>query len=263
MQAGRITKFARVKKVTYRRNKNMMIHCSFNWSALRYVAGSCMRPGEIALTEKAFAVCDLPADARIADIGCGVGGTLEYLDRMGICHPVGLDCSETFLKEAAFRALSARFVLGRAEILPFKKASFDALFCECVLSTLRDRITPLAECVRVLKEGGFLIISDVFGQGCSGQGLPDGKPQGSEAQGLLTKEGILALLEELGFSLLLWEEHEKHLKEFVARTILAGVSLQELQACRQQQEGNKKDRMAISYFLLVARKLRDNFQPKG
>jgi len=241
----------------------MMIHCSFNWFALRHVTGSCMRPGGIALTKKAFAVCSLPTDACVADIGCGVGGTLEYLDRMGIYRLVGLDCSETFLKEAACRALSVRFVLGRVETLPFKRASFDALFCECVLSALRDRITTLVECSRALKEGGFLIISDIFVRDCSGRSLLGRKPQVSEAQDLLTKKDILACLEDLGFSLVLWEEHKKFLKEFVAHTILAGLPLLKLQACRQRQGGEKKDPTAISYFLLVARKRRDIFQPTG
>ena len=36
------------------------------------------------------------------------------------------------------------------------------------------------------------------------------------------RRDLLGLLTRLGFSLLLWEEHERLLKEFVARMILAG-----------------------------------------
>ena len=67
-------------------------------------------------------------------------------------------------------------------------------------------------------------------------------------------------LTRLGFSLLLWEEHERLLKEFVARMILAGERLPDPWGCRQGQEKRKANRPQISYFLLVARKSGAAFQ---
>lgn len=232
----------------------MTIDCSFNWPEIRRIAGPCIRPGGPVLTERALEVCGLPPGARVADIGCGGGGTLEHLERTGVYRSVGLDYSEPLLGEAVPRLGSGRLVRGRAETLPFKKGSFDALFCECVLSILSDRITALRECARVLKEGGFLIVSDVFAQGGPGQGRPEGNAQRLLAKGLLAKEDLLDLLTRLGFSLLLWEEHERLLKEFAARMILAGVRFPDAWACRQAQERKETDRPGISYFLLVARK---------
>jgi len=153
-----------------------------------------------------------------------------------------------------------RLVRGLAEILPFKKSSFDALFCECVLSILRNRLTALHEFGRVLKEGGFLIVSDVFGQSDAGRGRPETKSQGLPTNGLLEKQDLLGVLTRLGFSLLLWEEHERLLKEFVARMILAGKRLPDPRRCRQGQENRKADRPQISYFLLVAQKSEAAFQ---
>ena len=229
-----------------------MIDCSFNWPEIRHIAGPCMRPGGPALTSRALEVCSLPPGSHVADIGCGAGGTLEHLERAGVYRSVGLDYSETLLGEAVPRLVSGRLVRGRAETLPFKKGSFDALFCECVLSILSDRITALRECARVLKEGGFLILSDVFGRGAPGRGQPEAKSRGFRTKGLLVKEDLLGLLTRLGFSFLLWEEHERFLKEFVARMILAGVRLPDLWACRQGQIGKKTNRPGIGYFLLVA-----------
>ena len=68
------------------------------------------------------------------------------------------------------------------------------------------------------------------------------------------KKDLLGLVTRLGFSLLLWEEHERFLKEFVARMILAGEHLPDPWGCRRRQEGTKTVRMGISYFLLLARK---------
>jgi len=239
----------------------MTIDCSFNWREIRRIAGPCIRPGGPALTERALDVCSLPPGSRIADIGCGAGGTLEHLGRTGNYRTVGLDYSEVLLGEAVPLVVTVqRLVRGLAEILPFKKGSFDALFCECVLSVLRNRLSALHEFGRVLKEGGFLIVSDVFGQSSPGRGQAETKSQGLPTKGLLAKPDILGVLTRLGFSLLLWEEHEGFLKEFVARMILAGERLPDPWRCRQGQENSKANRPQVSYFLLVARKSGAAFQ---
>jgi SAM-dependent methyltransferase len=238
----------------------MTIDCSFNWQEIHHIAGPCIRPGGRDLTERALEICSLPPGSRVADIGCGAGGTLEHLEQSGVYHAVGLDHSEMLLGEAVPRLVRGRLVRGRAEILPFKKGFFDALFCECVLSILRDRAASLHEFVRVLKEGGFLIVSDVFGQGCLGRGQPETKSQELPTIGLLAKEDLLGFLRRLGFSLLLWEEHQRLLKEFVARMILAGERLPDPWGCRQGQEKRKANHPQFSYFLLVARKSGAAFQ---
>jgi ubiquinone/menaquinone biosynthesis C-methylase UbiE len=233
----------------------MTIDCSFNSQEIYHIAGPCIRPGGPALTERAFEICSLPPGSRVADIGCGAGGTLGYLERTGVIQAVGLDYSEALLGEAVpLLVTGRRLARGRAENLPFKKDSFDALFCECVLSTLGDRTAALQECVRVLKEGGFLIVSDVFGQGGLEQRQPETKSQRLPTKGLLEKKNLLVFLRRLGFSILLWEEHQRLLKEFVARMILAGERLPDPWGCREGQGKRKANRPQISYFLLVARK---------
>ncbi len=228
-----------------------MIDCAFNWGELCHTVGPCIRPGGSDLTERAIEICKLSPGSYIADIGCGTGGTLEHLRRTGIHRTVGLDYSDALIGEAVSRLTKAHFVRGRAEILPFRKNSFDALFCECVLSVLNDEMAALCEYYRVLKEGGFLIISDLFLQ----SGPECGQTEVEFQNGLPTKKDLFRLLERLGFSLLLWEEHQRSLKEFVARMILAGVRLPDVWGCRQRQERKKAGCSEISYFLLVARKL--------
>jgi SAM-dependent methyltransferase len=237
----------------------MTTDCSFNWPEIRRISGPCIRPGGRLLTERALEVCDLPPGSHVADIGCGGGDTLEHLERTWAYHSVGLDYSEPLLGEAAPRLGSGRLVRGLAETLPFKKGSFDALFCECVLSILSDRIKALREFARVLKEGGFLIVSDVFGQGTPAQGPPEARSEGLRTKGLLAKADLLDLLTRLGFSLLLWEEHERLLREFVARMILAGLRLPDPWACGQGQERKKTGRAGLGYFLLVALKAGGRF----
>ena len=232
----------------------MRVESSFDWSKARRIAGPCIRPGGRLLTERALEVCCLAPGSRVADIGCGAGGTLERVERAGISCPVGLDSSETLLGEAALRLEPRCLVRGFAEALPFKSGCLDALFSECVLSILTERSMALYECARVLREGGYLVVSDVFARENPGRGEPEAKPARLRDGGLLVKDNLLGFLTTLGFSLLLWEEYQRLLKEFAARMILAGVCLPDLWTCRQGQEKKKTDRSGMSYFLLVARK---------
>jgi len=238
----------------------MSIDCSFNWPEISRIAGPCIRPGGPVLTERALEICNLPSGSCVADIGCGAGGTLEHLGQTGVYNAVGLDYSESLLGEAVPRLLRGWLVRGRAETLPFKKGSFDALFCECVLSILTDRTAALLEFAWVIKDGGFLIVSDVFGQGGSGEERLEGESQRIRTEGLLKKKDLLGFLTRLGFSFLLCEEHERLLQEFAAHMILSGERLPDPWGCRQVQDGNKTDHPRISYFLLVARKLGAAFQ---
>ncbi len=48
---------------------------------MRSVTGPTIRPGGLTLTERAFAFCSLPERARVLDVGCGVGATVEFLCR--------------------------------------------------------------------------------------------------------------------------------------------------------------------------------------
>lgn len=230
----------------------MMNDTAFNWSEIGRIVGPCIRPGGPVLTERALEICGLPAGSLVADIGCGAGGTLQHLERSGLYSLVGLDQSETLLSEAATRLETARLIQGHAEKTPFRNDTFDALFCECVLSILHDTSAALDEFARVLKDGGYLVLSDVFSKGSQGTA--------GQADGLLSREEILDSLSGRGFTLLLWEAHDRLLREFAVRMIFAGECLPDSWGCGQGRKGEKTDRSGISYFLLIARKPGTTFQ---
>ncbi|MDD5177557.1 MAG: methyltransferase domain-containing protein [Sterolibacterium sp.] len=223
-----------------------------NWQKISRIVGPCIRPGGHLLTERALELCSIPPGSRIADIGCGAGGTLEYLERTGDYSLVGLDCSESLLRNATTRLKTGCLIQSRAELLPFKQGAFDALFCECVLSTLVDRTTALGEFARVIDGNGFLIVSDVLAQDHPGQTGLGGESQCISTNGFLAKSEILELLKRFGFSIFLWEEHERLAKEFAARMILAGAGLPDGWGCGPKQNG--KNPVRLIYFLLLARK---------
>jgi SAM-dependent methyltransferase len=126
------------------------------------VTGSTIRPGGLSLTARAMEFCEFSPTARLADIGCGSCGILEYLLHKHNIDALGLDPSPDLLNAGVQRDSGLRLVRGIAEALPFREGWFDGLFCECVLSLLADSRPALREFSRVLKPGGFLIITDMY-----------------------------------------------------------------------------------------------------
>ena len=218
---------------------------------LRAIMGSTLRPGGFSLTNRAMSFCRFPTDAVIGDIGCGLGGTMEHLAATYGIRSIGIDPSSTLLSAAQQNISTFYAAQGIAEALPFRSNACDGIVCECVLSVVTDSDMALAEFARVLKPGGYLIMSDVYlrPQGCTTRPAPQ--------RGLgCPKERceIEHLLYRNDFSLLLFEDHTTLLKELVAQLILAHGSLKASGVpCPPVSAGEgSRPTVRIGYFLAVA-----------
>jgi len=49
------------------------------------------RPGGFEITEKAINFCKFPNNAKILDIGCGLGTTVDYLVQNHLFDAYGID----------------------------------------------------------------------------------------------------------------------------------------------------------------------------
>ncbi len=110
-------------------------------------------------------------DGNIAlDIGCGSGRHTAALYDLDRCFAVGADTNLEDLAEAREKLNwhndfsphhSGCWSLSGADIthLPFKDQSFDLVVCSEVLEHIADDKTAIQECFRVLKPGGYLVIS--------------------------------------------------------------------------------------------------------
>lgn len=225
----------------------------YETDALRAVAGSTLRPGGLALTDRAMEFCRFPADAVIGDIGCGLGGTMEHLAVTYGIRSIGIDPSGTLLSAGRNNTSTSPVAQGVAEALPFRSNTCDAIVCECVLSVVTDSATALAEFARVLKPGGYLIMSDVYlrPQGCTARPAPQRGLGGPK-----TRYEMEDLLYRNDFSLLLFEDHTPLLKELAAKLILAYGSLKASGVpCPQVSAGEGSgSTVRIGYFLAVAEK---------
>ena len=92
------------------------------------------------------------------DIGCGTGYTANVLESQW--RMIGIDLSPESLLLCQRRGLVR---LCRVDIscfsLPFKTASIDLVLALDVIEHIDDDIHALAECKRILREGGLLIVT--------------------------------------------------------------------------------------------------------
>ena len=100
------------------------------------------------------------AQGETLEVGIGRGRTLPFYPR-GL-HLTGIDLSEVALEEARRRAedlgLDPVLRLGDAAALPFPDDHFDTVVFAFVLCTIPDDRRAIAEAVRVLREGGRLLL---------------------------------------------------------------------------------------------------------
>lgn len=200
--------------------------CAELWSHpfVRLLVGDAFRPGGTELTATLVTRLDLPAGARVLDVGSGAGATLGLLRERGM-HPVGVDYSAVLAAEAGAQAPVA---IGDAERLPFAAGCFDAVLLECVLSALPDKLTALDAARRVLRPGGRLALSDVTLKGVLPEPLSSLVAWIACTGGALAPDGYVALLEDRGYTVEVVDDRQRDLQALVTKArrrfaLLAGA----------------------------------------
>lgn len=110
-------------------------------------------------------LAEIPRGASILEVGCG-GGQLagEVMHRRPDLDYTGLDLSHEQIARAKKRNRNSpgnpNFVQGSALELPFDEGSFDGLISVASIKHWPDQRLGMSECVRVLRPGGLLLISE-------------------------------------------------------------------------------------------------------
>ena len=151
-------------------------------------------------------------EAFTLDLGCNDGPFKPY-----IRNYVGLDMASACLGK--FKATNLQAI---GQSLPFRDAVFERIFISEVLEHVWDRDQVLAECRRVLKQGGEVIVSVPYGKNPymirpNGVALilqRFGVKYIPYVHGRFVKEQVGALLEKNGFVV-------KHLEQLEKLNIIA------------------------------------------
>lgn len=96
---------------------------------------------------------------KVLEIGCGQGFYSNVLARSKKRSVVGIDISFEDIQISKKRYPNVKFLQMSAEMLKFKKSTFDEVYAIEVLEHVDDLQKVLDEIARVLKVGGKLIVS--------------------------------------------------------------------------------------------------------
>ena len=213
-----------------------------------------LRPGGLELTKRAVALCHLKHESRVLDLGCGTGLSAGYLGQEFGFDTVGIDLSLAACRQAG--KLSGKIVRADAAHLPFAGASMDAVIAECSLS-LMDKDTALAECFRVLRPTGQLILTDMYVR--NSQGAAQVRELGNTCLSkMMTEDELETELACHGFAVKHWEDHSSLLKALLFRLLMEHGSLEPLFGCGgSARQDAKRGEQALrearpGYFLLIA-----------
>jgi ubiquinone/menaquinone biosynthesis C-methylase UbiE len=123
--------------------------------------------GGVASIDRLAELCRICKDMNVLVVVCGTGGNACYLAQTYGCQVTGIDIAENMIQKAKLRAkelnLTDRvsFQLGDAYNLQFPLVSFDVVLTIFV-SQFLDNECAFPEFVRVMKNGGFLGINEMY-----------------------------------------------------------------------------------------------------
>lgn len=94
----------------------------------------------------------------LLDYGCGLGRFFPYFSEK--CCYYGIDISKAMIAECkkTWPEKKERFIVSEGENLPFEDCFFDRVICNGVFDACYQE-QALKEMIRVLKKGGYLLIS--------------------------------------------------------------------------------------------------------
>jgi arsenite methyltransferase len=226
---------------------------------LQKVTGETLRPGGFELTDRAILWCRFPAGEKILDAGCGTGATVFRLSFYHHLFAVGVDASLLLLRQEERHGNLRMRVAGQLPQLPFKRASFGGIICECVLSLVTERPETLRRFYDILKPGGYLILTDIYARS---NGLNDVQPvPGIQSciNGALPLESIRELVSDAGYIVQLVEDHTAYLRELSVKLIFEFGSLSRFweawcSPSAASRACNAMRQLKPGYYLLIAQK---------
>lgn len=129
--------------------------------------GASMEKGHRPIGEQAIELMEIPANARVLDVGCGSGWATRLMaEKAQSGHVVGIDIADEMIataKETSAHLSNVQFRVASAEKLPFAAGEFTHAFSMESLYYYADVLVALKEIRRVLGPGGlFVTVIDLY-----------------------------------------------------------------------------------------------------
>jgi 2-polyprenyl-6-hydroxyphenyl methylase/3-demethylubiquinone-9 3-methyltransferase len=145
-------------------------------------------------------------DAVAVDLACGGGLMAPHVRRLGYRH-VGVDLGAAGLGLAREHGVAA--VRGSVLAVPLADGCADVVVCGEILEHVEDDVAVLAECARLLKPGGTLVVDAIADSRLAGpvaigiaERISGGPPPGiHDAALFVDRRRLLAAADRLGLEL--------------------------------------------------------------
>jgi arsenite methyltransferase len=129
--------------------------------------GEGMEKGHRPVGEQAIELMEIPAGARILDLGCGSGWASRLMaERAQLGKVIGIDISDEMVQIATNTSKdfsNIEFKVASAEALPFSDHEFTHVFSMESLYYYSNMLAALREVYRVLGDGGrFVTVVDLY-----------------------------------------------------------------------------------------------------
>lgn len=164
-----------------------------------------------------------PAD-HVLDVGSGIGGPARFFASRFGCRVTGIDLTPEFCDVARHltRLLGlderVRFEAGDALAMPFADASFDGAYSMNVSMNISDKPALYREIRRVLKPGGWLVLSELAKGPGPELDYPTPWAVSARTSFLSTPEETQAGLRAAGFEIVKVENTLEQARAFGARS---------------------------------------------
>ncbi len=107
---------------------------------------------------------------EVLDLGAGLGGPARRLSARG-CDVTAVELLEPIARAARRRSNQGtrypKYVVASADLLPFRLASFDQVWCLGVIAHVQHRGMMCCDIARVLRPGGAACFTEAFWNGRS------------------------------------------------------------------------------------------------
>lgn len=214
------------------------------------------RPGGLALTKAALSSCNLSSGSSILDAACGAGATLQFLSEQGF-NALGVDLSATILQTAS----GLPVIQANCSQVPLPSASQDAVLMECALSLSNESAGALAEFDRLLRPGGWLVVTDIYIRELRDSRALDCLSNSACLSGAKTEAYIRKKIHNAGFIIHSWQDQTLVFKQWLARMVFKLGSLdvfyRQLSSCETDSQvlantlGNE---IKLGYYWMAAQK---------
>jgi SAM-dependent methyltransferase len=194
-------------------------------------------------------------DARVLDLGAGLGGPARCLASRRGCRVVGVELNAGRALGMARLSRLVRLddritvVRGDASALPFASGRFDACVSQEALLHIADKAAVLAEARRVLAPGGRLAFSDWIAHGSLGDGERHRLEDWMAAVTLQSLDGYRALLGRAGFRAVDCEDLSGEWRPILRERLAMYRSMREAMSRRLGEERYREYDQLYTFFV--------------